>query len=121
MARKNKTEKKINIINDLPEIVLGISKAHGLDKKVAAGVVEDVLNSIKDTLTTNMVVGLKNFGHFRIQRREGMKYYDFATQSIQTRDRNIVVFYPAANFKTIANQVTVATATPAKTEEEAHE
>lgn len=100
---KDKRPKKINLVNDIPDIARSISHAYGIKREDADGIVKDVLNSIRDTLIENGIVGLKTFGTFKLRVQKGMKYYDFATQAVQTIDHTVVVFHPSTSFKKDAN------------------
>ena len=107
MSDSEKKEKKINLVNDIPEIVRGISTTYGLPKKEAEEIVNDVLNSIKDIASENGQVGLKNFGSFRIRRRSKLRFYNFTTGMMEEIDRNVLVFYPSAGFKDLVNSVVI--------------
>jgi nucleoid DNA-binding protein len=102
-ADKSKTPKKINLVNDIPDIARSISHAYGIDRKIADEIVKDVLNSIQDTLLSNGIAGLKNFGTFKVRHDPGMKFYDFVTKSVQVVGRNVIVFHPSDGFKRMAN------------------
>jgi nucleoid DNA-binding protein len=102
-----KPTKKINLINDIPDIVKSISNTYGITKKDAEDIIADVFNSIKDIASTNGVVGLKNFGSFKIRHKPKMRFYDFATGKVEEIDRNVLVFYPSAGLKDLVNSVTI--------------
>ena len=102
-----KDGKKINLVNDIPEIVRGISTTYGIPKKDAEEIVNDVFNSIKDIASENGQVGLKNFGSFKIRRKARMRYFNFGTQQIEEIDRNVLVFYPSTGFKDLVNSVAI--------------
>ena len=106
-SEKKADGKKINLVNDLPDIVKSISTTYGLDKKNAEEIVTDVLNSIKDIASENGQVGLKNFGSFKIRRRAKMRYYNFGNKQVEEIDRNVLVFYPSTGFKDLVNSLVI--------------
>lgn len=84
-----------------------ISNDYGIDRAVAIEIVSEIFNNMKDILLESGEVRVKNWGALRIRNNPEMQYYDFRAREIRVISRNMLVFYPAASFKKLANCVTI--------------
>lgn len=98
---------KIELFNHTRQIARDLSKAYDIPRDKALEIVSEVLNSMKDIVLEEGVLGLKNFGSFRVKHQKNMQYYDFSKGHVCRTSRNVLVFYPSSSVKKLINQINV--------------
>jgi nucleoid DNA-binding protein len=103
---------KIELFNHTKQLAKDLStNFEGITREKAQEIVNEVLNSMKDILLAEGVLGLKHFGSFRVKHQKNMQYYDFREKKVSRTSRNVLVFYPATGVKKLINQIDVADVT----------
>lgn len=110
-ANPVKETKKIELHNHTKHIARDLAKMFDLSKDQSEEIVSEVLNSMKDIILAEGVLGLKNFGSMKVNHQKNMQYYDFAQRKVCKTSRNVLVFYPSTNVKKLINQIDVASVT----------
>lgn len=85
------------------EIAKQIADRHGIDQVIAKRAVQDVLDSITDSLLKSGRIELRNFGVFEVKRRAPRVARNPRTnEQVRVPARNVVIFQPG---KALAEQV----------------
>lgn len=81
------------------DIVNEVAKATGLEKIAVQSVIENFMESVKDSLAKNNNVYLRGFGSFIIKKRAKKTARDISKNtSIEIPEHNIPAFKPAKVF-----------------------
>ena len=101
------TKPQIELFNHTKQLAKEISRNYDIPKDKAAEIVTTVFDSMKDIALEEGILGIKNFGSFRVQHQPNMQYYDFKAKEVKKTSRNVLVFYPSANLKKLINLINV--------------
>ncbi len=81
------------------EIVRRIARKSGVAQRVAAAVVEELMEQVREALAADEVVNLRGFGSFRRRRRAAKVARDIAkNRPVQVPARDVPTFRPAREF-----------------------
>lgn len=81
------------------DIVSQIAKSRGLEKAQVQTIIEDFMESVKDSLTENENVYLRGFGSFVVKKRAQKVARNISKNTtITIPEHNIPAFKPAKSF-----------------------
>ena len=86
------------------EIVNSIYMQIGFSKKISENLLEDILNTIIDSLITSKKIKISNFGTFSLRKKNKRIGRNPKTKESKIiTDRNVIIFKPSKQFKRFVN------------------
>ena len=93
---------RINLTKE--EIVNSIYMQIGYSKKISENLLEDILNTIIDSLITSKKIKISNFGTFSLRKKNKRIGRNPKTKESKIiTDRNVIIFKPSKQFKRFVN------------------
>ncbi len=76
----------------------------GFSKKISENLLEDILNTIIDSLITSKKIKISNFGTFSLRKKNKRIGRNPKTKESKIiTDRNVIIFKPSKQFKRFVN------------------
>ena len=86
------------------DIINSVYMQIGFSKKISENLLEDILNTIIDSLITSKKIKISNFGTFSLRKKNKRIGRNPKTKESKIiTDRNVIIFKPSKQFKRFVN------------------